>query len=146
VSTSLLDVNMLVALTWPSHVHFEPANEWFARHAHAGWATCPMTQCAFVRLSSNPTIFPDAVEPLEALAMLRAWTAHESHEFWPDTPALYDDVMPTGMLAGHRQVSDAYLLGLAISRGGRLVTLDRGLEALLPAGPEQRDMLTVVPV
>lgn len=142
--TSLLDVNLLVALAWPSHVHHGLARAWFSHHAAEGWATCPLTQCAFVRISSNPKIVSEAAAPREALALLREAVRHKNHVFWGDDLALTDPDVPVELLVGHRQVTDAYLLGLAIRRGGRLVTLDRGLAALLPAGSPHRNALLIV--
>ena len=130
MSAGLLDVNLLVALAWPSHLHHRPAHAWFSRNAARGWATCPLTQCALVRISSNPKIVPEAVTPGEALDLLRQIVAQKHHTFWPDDVALLDECIPGKALAGHRQVTDAYLLGLAIRHGGRLVTLDKGVLAL----------------
>ena len=91
-----------------------------------------MTQCAFVRISSNQRIIPEAVSPKEALALLGEIVKHKSHVFWEDDISVLDKYFPSALLVGHRQISDAYLLGLAIRHGGRLVTLDKGLSALLP--------------
>lgn len=129
---SLLDVNMLIALAWPSHIHHRKAVKWFAKHNAQGWATCALTQCALVRISSNPKIIPEAVSVKEALALLEEVIRHPSHHFWKDSVSLLDPKMPTDLLLGHRQVTDAYLLGLAIQYKARLVTLDSGLSGLLP--------------
>lgn len=142
----LLDVNMLIALAWPSHVHHECAHAWFAANASAGWATCPLTQCAFVRISSNPKIIPEAVASREALSLLRKVVRLRSHTFWKDDIAILDDAIPASLLLGHRQVTDAYLLGLAIHRGGRLVTLDSGLSSLFPQGSPHGKALHIVHV
>ena len=141
---TLLDVNMLIALAWPSHVHHRDAHAWFTKGASRGWATCPVTQCGFVRISSNPKIIPEAVTPKEALGLLDQIVRHKSHVFWPDDIGLLDNHVPLDLLVGHRQVTDAYLLGLAIRRGGRLVTLDGALSALLPARSPHRGALQVV--
>ncbi len=132
MSVYLLDVNVLVALTWPTHVHHVAARRWFDRNCASGWATCPITQLGFVRLSSNPKIIRDAVSPREAVAMLERLVALPGHQFWPD------DVMvaATGSFAslafvGHRQATDAYLLALAQQQGGELATFDRGIAELI---------------
>lgn len=142
----LLDVNMLIALAWPSHVHHRHAQAWFSAHASAGWATCPATQCAFIRISANRKIIPEAVTPQEALSLLRQVVALKSHTFWADDISILDDAVPASLLVGHRQVTDAYLLGLAIHRGGRLVTLDAGLSSLLPPGSPHAKALHIVDV
>lgn len=146
MSVGLLDVNMLVALAWPSHVHHRQAHAWFAVNQSAGWATCPLTECAFVRVSSNPKIVPEAVTPAEALALLREMISLKHHVFWPDDIPFHRAPVPTELLAGHRQVTDAYLLGLCIRHKGKLVTLDRNVAALLPLGRANRDALEIVPV
>ena len=140
----LLDVNMLIALAWPSHVHHRLAQAWFSKNASAGWATCPITQCAFVRISSNPKIIPEAVTPNEALSLLREVVRMRSHAFWKDDIAMLDDAVPAGLLVGHRQITDAYLLGLAIHNGGCLVTLDGGLRTLLSRHSPHASALHIV--
>jgi toxin-antitoxin system PIN domain toxin len=142
----LLDVNMLIALAWPSHVHHQGAQAWFSTNASAGWATCPLTQCAFVRISSNHKIIPEAVTPKEALALLGEIVRQETHAFWQDDISVLDEDVPSALLVGHRQVTDAYLLGLAIRHGGRLITLDEGLSALLSVRSSHRDALHIVPL
>jgi len=144
VKVGLLDVNMLIALAWPSHVHHQVAQAWFGENSSDGWATCPLTQCAFVRISSNQKILPDAVSPKEALALLGEIIGLKNHVFWPDDICLPDEHVPSGFLVGHRQITDAYLLGLAVRHGGRLVTLDAGLSALLPTQSPHRDSLHIV--
>ena len=72
MAVSLADINVLIALAWPNHECHQAAHEWFAAHAADGWATCPMTQCGFVRLSSNPKMVPEAVVPNAAIDLLHA--------------------------------------------------------------------------
>jgi len=144
VSVALLDVNLLIALAWPSHVHHQHAHEWFAANHTKGWATCPMTQCAFVRISSNPKIIASAVEPLQAMALLQQILALPHHQFWTDTLSFPDAAKAFASVVGHRQVSDVYLLGLALQNQGRLATLDRGMAALLPAGVAAQDRLEII--
>ena len=144
MKVGLLDVNMLIALAWPSHVHHRLAQEWFGGNSSDGWATCPLTQCAFVRISSNEKIIPEAVAPKTALALLGEITGMKTHVFWPDDICLPGEDVPSDLLVGHRQVTDAYLLGLAIRHGGRLITLDSGVSSLLPTQSQHRDSLHIV--
>ena len=137
VATSgvLLDVNVLVALAWPSHVHHAVAHAWFRKQQQRGWATCAMTQVAFVRVSSNRGVIPYAVSPAEALDVLERITGLEGHEFWPDEQsAVIAKFLEPSLVVGHQQVTDAYLLALAISRDAALATLDRALHRLAPKG------------
>lgn len=136
---------MLIALAWPSHVHHDKAQAWFSENASSGWATCPMTQCGFVRISSNKKIIPEAVTPKEALALIRDVLKHKAHTFWADDIGILDDHIPSQLLVGHRQIIDVYLLGLAIRQGGRLVTLDGGLSALLSTQSPHHAALHILP-
>ena len=129
MSGFLLDVNVLIAMAWPSHVSHSSIHRWLAKNAHQGWATCPMTECAFVRLTSNPSFSAQALSPRDSVALLRANLSHPAHKFWPDdlnTPTALDGLY----LSGHQQVTDAYLLGLARHHKGKLATLDSGLVSL----------------
>jgi hypothetical protein len=128
----LLDVNALIALAWPTHVHHGQTRQWFDASASSGWATCPITQLGFVRVSSNPKIVRDAVSPREALAMLERFIGLAGHRFWSTEIGLAS-TGPFASLAmvGHRQVTDAYLLALAQHYDGRLATLDRGIADLI---------------
>ena len=133
----LLDVNVLIALLWPAHEFHRRAHRWFARHARQPWATCPITQAAFVRIVSNPAFSPDAATPREAIAVLEANLKHPSHHFWPDDLGFSDAMRPLhAKLVGHRQVTDVYLLGLALHKRGKLATLDAG--RMLPPRPSHK--------
>jgi uncharacterized protein len=128
----LLDVNVLLAMMWPEHEAHNKVQQWLRRHAREGWATCPFTQTAFVRILANPAFSPHSPTPPEAFALLQSNLANPSHSFWADAISFEEATRPfRHRILGHRQVSDAYLLGLAIHRGGRLATLDRSIPALL---------------
>lgn len=132
MSGFLLDANVLIALAWPSHTAHEPAQRWFAKNAHHGWATCPLTELAFVRVISNPAFSRDTLTPREALGLLSANLKHPSHHFWPDALPLPDAIKDVQQkLVGHQQLTDAYLLGLAAHHRARLATLDTRLGFLL---------------
>lgn len=129
----LLDVNVLVALLWPAHEDHVRVHNWFGAHERYGWATCPLTQAAFVRIVSNPVFSPDAVRPQEASDLLAVNLAHSSHQFWANAISFADAIQPfRTRLLGHRQVTDAYLLGLVLHRQARLATLDKAILSLLP--------------
>ncbi len=126
----LLDVNLLIALAWPSHVHHAEAQRWFGQRKSSGFSTCPITQTGFVRIASNPKFMRAAVAPEAALALLREITAMPEHEFWPDDLTLEDALGEEVTLVGHRQVTDAYLAALAAKHGGVVATLDRAMLAV----------------
>ena len=131
-------MNVLVALAWPNHIHHRQAVTWFVGIRDDGWATCPITESGFVRVSSNARVLPDARAPSEARTLLAALRTKGTHRFWEDDVSAVDD--PSGVFAtvvGHRQVTDAHLLSLAIRRSGVLATFDRGIVALAASYPER---------
>ena len=147
MTVHLLDLNLLIAMAWPSHIHHRQAHTWFAANASSGWATCPFTECGFVRLSCNPRVTPEAVPPQQAIALLKEIVNLPHHVFWPDAiPLISEKIIPTDLLTGHRQITDAYLLGLAIFNKGRLATLDRGIAHLLPKDSPYKDSVEMVAV
>lgn len=126
----LLDVNALIALIDSDHVHHEVMHRWFARHVRQKWATTPITENGVVRVLSQPAYPSGQRAPAEVIRILRRLkTAHrKTHEFWPDEVSLTNTFLfDEDCVVGHRQVTDAYLLGLAKQRGGKVVTFDRGM-------------------
>jgi hypothetical protein len=129
--TTLLDVNVLMALAWPNHVHHPAAARWFRQHRDDGWATCPSTEAGFVRVSANPTISGGAVTPAAATELLRRLRELGQHRFWADTISFVTSPeVPRDHVHGHRQVTVAHLLAIALAQEGRLATFDRGVLAL----------------
>ena len=132
MSIYLLDINVLVALMWTNHEHHDVASAWYRTHQRNGWATCPLTEAGFVRISSNPRIFPHAPVPAKAMELLRVNTTVPAHRFWKDDIPLAQAIAPFGMrFNGHQQTTDAYLFGLAIYKRGILATFDAGLTGLV---------------
>ena len=131
MSVVLLDVNILIALAWPNHESHGLVASWFRSQRDMGFATCPMTEAGFVRISLNPLVVKEAKTPAVVLHLLGRFRALPGHEFWPDTLDL--SVAFPGLLpvSGHRQVTDAYLLALALHHGGRLATMNAGIGNLL---------------
>ncbi|HEV2102303.1 MAG TPA: TA system VapC family ribonuclease toxin [Candidatus Acidoferrum sp.] len=145
MKTALLDVNVLVALLWPAQESHAKVQSWFKRRSSEGWATCPLTQAGFVRIVSNPAFSPSAVSPGEAAEALRKSLAHPNHEYWPADISYLEGIEPfLSQIVRHKQVSDAYLLGLAIHHGGSLVTMDRGVLELVPTKSQQRELVTLL--
>ena len=141
----LLDVNVLIAMAWPTHRAHEKVQEWLARHAREGWATCPLTQTGFVRILSNPAFSPNALTPAHALALLHANLGHPAHRFWADELGFIQALERFHpRLAGHQQVTDAYLLGLAIHKRGKLATMDRAVLTLLAEKNLQHDFVELI--
>jgi len=126
VSAHLLDGNVLVALADAAHIHHSVAVAWFSKN-RIPFATCPITQGTLLRM----LLRHGAVDsPGDAGAVLAKLCAHPRHRFWADDID-YAQVSWQGLI-GHRQVTDAYLAALARSKGGKLLTLDKGLAASHP--------------
>ena len=127
---ALFDVNALIAIMDENHVHHRRAHEWWAANRSFGWATCPLTENGMVRVLSQPAYPNGPCSPSEVIEILRALKhSHRLvHEFWTDDVSLSDASLfrPTYII-GSRQVTDAYLLGLAARRKQRLVSFDRSL-------------------
>jgi toxin-antitoxin system PIN domain toxin len=142
----LLDVNVLVALFDPAHLFHDAAHSWFEAHGRAGWATCPLTENGFVRVLSNPAYPGRRTTAADATERLRRFTASGGHAFWPDDLSVLDEsVIAPDLLSGHREITDTYLLALALRNWGRLATFDQKLrtDPVLGAKP---DHIVVVPV
>lgn len=122
---ALLDVNVLVALFDRDHPLSDPVSEWFKRNAASGWSTCAITENGFVRIVSQPS-YPHPVSPHQALGALSQACAHASHEFWPCDVSITDPAhINADHLLGPNQLTDIYLLSLAVRHQGCFVTLDR---------------------
>lgn len=125
---ALLDVNVLVALFTPEHVHHEIAHAWFADHHEKGWATCAVTENGFVRVVTQLPRARGDFRPETAVEYLRRFRASKTYQFWPDRVSLTDTkVFETAYIRGHRQVIDVYLLGLATAMRGCLATFDNSI-------------------
>jgi uncharacterized protein len=147
MTASLLDVNVLMALAWPTHIHHDAAHHWFAADPHRRWATCAHTQVAFLRLSLQPAVVKSVISFADALQALETSTTSKHHSFWTlDFPfsATADEIR--SRLAGHNQLADALLLQLAIQNGGTLATFDRRIAALLPPDSPNRSAVELISV
>lgn len=126
--TFLLDVNVVIALIDPGHVHNRQAVQWFTRHAARSWATSPITQNAVLRIVGNPSYpsFPGSLYLVQTL--MQRLLMFPGHEFWPDDISLLDsNVMEDDGLLTSRQITDSYLLALAHAHHGQLATFDSRL-------------------
>jgi hypothetical protein len=142
----LLDINVLVALFDPDHVHHDAAHDWFAEEGRASWATCPLTEAGFVRVLSNPAYRGTLIRAADAADRLRRFCASGGHVFWPCDLSLLDrSVFDLSQIAGHRQLTEVYLLGLAKTRGGRLVTFDRSIPLQAVKGASAASLEVIAP-
>ena len=143
MSRALLDINVLLALLDSDHVDHERARAWLDREIPAGWASCAITENGFVRIIGQPR-YPSPVPVAQAMVRLMRATSTASHEFWPCSVSLLSEqVVERERLLGPRQVTDVYLLALAVTHGGRFATFDQSipLSAVHGAGPEHLAIL-----
>jgi uncharacterized protein len=143
---ALLDVNVLVALFDPDHVHHELAHDWFADYRQQGWATCPITENGLVRVLSNPTYAGSPLRPAAVASALAQFRASGEHMFWPATLSLTDErVFDLSVASGHSQLTDVYLLGLAKTMSGCLATFDRTIPVKAVLGATAAELQVIGP-
>ena len=144
MTAALLDVNVLIALFDPAHPNHDDAHRWFSRNRKHGWATCDVTLNGCIRVLSSPS-YPSVDATLaEAASRLRVLCGASDHQFWKESESLLDETLfRPEAIAGHQQIADVYLLGLAVRRGGRLATFDRSipLKAVHGARAEHLEVL-----
>ena len=124
----LLDANALIALGDPQHVHHERVQAWFHQIAARPWATCPLTENAFLRVLGHPTYPESPGPPAVLLSLLQKMCSMPGHQFWPDAISLRNLGMRSKLPSSAR-LTDFYLLSLAIHRKGLLATLDSRIDA-----------------
>ncbi|MCF7929866.1 MAG: hypothetical protein K9L68_15185 [Spirochaetales bacterium] len=134
MTANLPDINLLIALSWKNHIHHAAAQRWFAAHKNEPFITCPITESGFVRLSMNPNVVGDTMSFPSILAVLHAYHELPNHEFWTEDFDFLDLTYDLPVV-GHRQVTDAYLLGLCSKKSGRLVTFDKRISSLTENNP-----------
>ena len=140
---ALLDVNVLIALMDSAHVHHSAATAWLSREVRHGWASCPITQNGCIRIMSQPS-YPAALPTPAVAERLAEAAAAPEHRFWPaDLDLLSSDAVDWTRIFGHRQVTDAYLLALAIRQGGRFVTFDKRIALETVPGAHAEHLVTL---
>lgn len=145
-AVALLDVNVLIALFDPDHIHHDLAHDWFADQRRSGWATCPITENGLVRVLSHPRYGAEVSGAPDVIARLRAFTASEHHEFWPDEVSLCDGTLVEAeSVRGHARVTDLYLVALAVRRRGHLATFDRSIPTAGVRGASSQTLQVITP-
>jgi len=125
----LLDVNLLMGLCDADHVHHVRARSWFHKTGPSGWATCPLTENALLRIIGHPDYPGGPGSPAAVLPLLQHMRSQPSHIFLPDTITLADaNLVPDLSGITPKMLTDLYLLALAVAHGGRLATLDKRID------------------
>lgn len=131
--TFLLDVNLLMALLWENHEHHERARRWLKTVTE--FATCPVSQLGFVRISAHPML-GYGMSPEQAFGVLRRFLADGRHRFIADDLSCEDRVLLTERIPGANHVTDHYLVALARQHRLTLATFDGILSRTFPDEPE----------
>ena len=140
---ALLDVNFLIALFDRGHTHYQRSHSWFGNNKGNGWASCPITQNGVVRILSQST-YARPVSLADATTALRLQISRSDHELWPDDLSIIDaSIFDDGRILRPNQITDVYLLALAVKHGGRFVTFDRGIPLTAVRGAEPRHLAVV---
>jgi uncharacterized protein len=140
---ALLDINVLIALLDQDHSMHEPAARWFAAKAVAGWASCPITQNGCVRIMSHPS-YPNPLKVGAIMERLGEAIATDRHQFWADDISLLDArVADCNRIHGPRQVTDLYLLALAVRQAGCFVSFDSAIPRTAIKGAERKHLVTL---
>ena len=144
MARALLDINVLIALLDQGHLLHRAASRWLEREQEQGWATCPLTENGVVRIMAQPS-YPNAQPAALVAARLAEACRHPSHLFWPAPINLLEEgLICWDNLLGPRQITDAYLLALAATRGGRFATFDQRVSrAVVPVASDAN--LCVIP-
>jgi uncharacterized protein len=122
----LLDVNVLVSLIDPAHIHHHAAHEWFSKVGKKEWASCPLTENGVLRILGHSKYQNSPGSPAAVAEILSVLLSLPGHVFWADDVSLFDGTrVDTARLLNSRQVTDSYLLALAKAHGGQLATFDR---------------------
>jgi hypothetical protein len=116
----LLDVNVLLACGWKSHADHSTLLGWLLQVND--WATCPITESGFTRISMTTAYQATFDNARKSLATLRALRGHRF---------LSDDVEAAllPVLTSYKDTTDAHLVILAKRHGLKLATLDGTLIA-----------------
>jgi len=140
---ALFDVNVLIALHDGQHVHHQLAADWLLANVDQGWASCPLTQNGCVRILSQPS-YPNPMVLVDAIDMLDASCADASHQFWSDDISLLDaSRLHRQRMHGFRQLTDIYLLALAVNHGGRFVTFDAKVPLSAVRGAKPQHLVVI---
>ena len=142
---ALLDVNVLIALFDEHHIFHERAHLWLEANSAAGIATCPITENGVVRVISHPKYSREfSLAPGDVIQRLDGFCEAQDHVFWPDDVSLREvGLFQTERILGTRQVTDVYLLGLAVRHGGRLVTFDEGITVKSVGGAKVENLMII---
>ena len=121
----LLDVNVAVALLDEAHIHHEAAEKWFDTPG-LRWALCAFTEAGVLRFFTRPKTGEMSMEQITA--MLGRLKEQPGYHYQPVSADWQELTKPfSKRVHGHNQVTDAYLLGVAVREGLVLTTFDKAV-------------------
>ena len=123
---SLLDVNVLIALLDSGHDLHDRAHLWWESEHEVLWASCPMTENAVVRIMGNPTYHSQRRFSIPTVRkQFVEFARRTDHTLFSDDISILDSsLIDHDFILGPMQITDVYLLALAVNNGARMVTLD----------------------
>ena len=143
IRKSLIDLNVLIALTDPEHQHHQKARKWLMSPGRERLGICPFTEAGFLRVTTNSALHLGPRTMENAIAILQVLKGRDDYWYCPiDESWVTLTARFASRIRGHQQVTDAYLLGLAIKENGVLVTFDKGLQYM--AGAEFRQNILLL--
>lgn len=138
MSVALLDVNVLIALADNSHIHHSLAHNWFSGQENRPFATCPITQNGFLRIVGHPRYPGGPGTPRALLDFMDSLCQLKGHVFWVDSISITDGLLfPRNIFGASANLTDIYLLGLAVSHQGRFATFDRKISVRSVLGADK---------
>ncbi len=139
--SALLDINVLISLLDPDHSLHARAKDWIAAHGADRWSSCPITENGCIRIMSHPS-YPNALSPSVVIARLAEASASAFHEFWPDDVSLLDQgVTISTRIHGSKQITDLYLLALAVRHHGVFITFDAAVSIDPVRGAQEKHLV-----
>lgn len=130
----LLDVNVLLARLDVLHAHHKRVVGWFSSNRPASIVTCPITENGFVLIFSHPSYPTGPGNVEEAMFFLHSLREQPGHRFIADSLSLGHPMFSNWKSVKPAQLTDLYLLGLAVEHRLRFVTLNEGIDASRVAG------------
>lgn len=141
---SLLDVNVWVALFDDAHIFSAQAND-FINDPNTSIATCPLVENGVIRVMNVPGYGKRGAVGIQRVRdQLRTACLALDHQFWPDDVSLRDDDrIDLARVHAHNQITDLYLLALAVKHDGRLVTFDQAIPFSSVRGATREHLLVL---
>lgn len=142
---ALLDISVILALIDYDHVFHSLAHEWWDTAKKNGWASCPLTENGVVRIMAQPSYAaPDRYSAADVITWLNEFAGDTDHEFWADDISLLNrNRFDAKLILGPKQLTDIYLLGLAASKDGMLVTFDQKITPTAVRGASKKNLFLI---